>query len=141
MYGLPQRTVGCPCQLALRSYPQRGPTRLAGAEPPTRALFWMDPPRPWVPSIQRWDEHRTELRMEHKAGHASAGAPRRVSVKGTEGGDGTVIVKTYRGKVWMSMPPFIWEATLDPAKVDELMHVLGLAREEATKYGNDSPAV
>ncbi|MGH3718645.1 MAG: hypothetical protein ACRDRI_07350 [Pseudonocardiaceae bacterium] len=52
-----------------------------------------------------------------------------------------MIVKTYQGKVWMPMPPFIWEATLDPAKVDELMRVLGPAREEATKYGNDSRAV
>ncbi|MGH3826291.1 MAG: hypothetical protein ACRDQX_03830 [Pseudonocardiaceae bacterium] len=79
--------------------------------------------------------------MEHKAGYAGAGAPRRVSVTGTEGGDGTVIVKTYRGKVRMSMPPFIWEATLDPVKVDELIQALGPTREEVTKYGNDSPAV
>jgi hypothetical protein len=34
--------------------------------------------------------------------------------------------------VWLSIvPPFTWEAIMEPGKVDELIHVLGLAREEA----------
>ncbi len=30
------------------------------------------------------------------------------------------------------MPPFTWEAIMELGKVDELIHVLGLAREEAS---------
>lgn len=77
--------------------------------------------------------------MEHEDDRrrpATPGTPRTVSVKGTEGVTVNVVVKTYRGKVWMVWPPFIWEAIMDSAKVDELVHVLGLAREEAKKDGS-----
>lgn len=62
------------------------------------------------------------------------GIPRRVLVKGREGVTATVVVTTYRGEVWMSIvPAFTWEAIMESRKVDELIHALGLAREEAMK--------
>jgi hypothetical protein len=58
------------------------------------------------------------------------GVPRRVSVKGMQRVDVTVV----QGKVWMSIsPPFTWEAIMEPGKVDEVMSVLGAARDEAKK--------
>jgi hypothetical protein len=60
--------------------------------------------------------------------------PRRVSVKGMEGVSVTVIVAVVQGNVWMSIrPPFTWEAIMEPGKVDELMHVLELARDDAKR--------
>ncbi|MGH3512657.1 MAG: hypothetical protein ACRDQV_09140 [Pseudonocardiaceae bacterium] len=48
----------------------------------------------------------------------------------------TVVVTVVRDKVWLSIsPPFTWEAIMDPAKVDELMHVLELATDEARQVG------
>ncbi|MGH3752072.1 MAG: hypothetical protein ACRDRP_05135 [Pseudonocardiaceae bacterium] len=59
---------------------------------------------------------------------------RRLSVKGSGGVAATVIVMTQRGYVWVSiMPPFTWEAIMEPVKVDELIHMLGLARDDAKK--------
>jgi Na+/proline symporter len=55
-------------------------------------------------------------------------------VKGSGGVDATVIVIAQQGYVWVSiMPPFTWEAIMNPGKVDELIHVLKLARENAVK--------
>jgi hypothetical protein len=69
-----------------------------------------------------------------QATYASMGIPRRISVKGMGGIAATVIVKTYRGHVWMSIvPPFTWEAIMEPGKVDELIHVLVLARDDAKR--------
>jgi hypothetical protein len=60
--------------------------------------------------------------------------PRRVVVKGREGVVATVVVTVYRGDVWMSIvPPFTWEAIMEPAKVDELIQVLGSARQEVRR--------
>lgn len=57
---------------------------------------------------------------------------RRVFVKGMQGIDVTVVVTVVQGTVWLSIsPPFTWEAIMKPGKVDELMHVLELARDEA----------
>jgi hypothetical protein len=73
-----------------------------------------------------------------------------VSVKGREGVAATVVVTTYPGYVWMSIvPPFTWEAIMDPGHVDQLIHALGLAREESnrrvpvggTKVGSGSNGV
>ncbi len=62
------------------------------------------------------------------------GILRRISVKGAEGAAATVVVTTYREQVWMSIVPlFMWEAIMELEEVDELMHVLGLARQEAEK--------
>ena len=64
----------------------------------------------------------------------SPGMPRRVSVKACQGEDAKVVVTVVRGTVWLSIsPPFTWEAIMEPGKVDELMHVLELAREEAKR--------
>jgi hypothetical protein len=59
---------------------------------------------------------------------------RRVAVEGSGGVSATVIVVARRGQVWISiMPPFTWEAILEPIKVDELMHNLALAQEDAKR--------
>jgi hypothetical protein len=66
--------------------------------------------------------------------YSSMGVPRRVCVKGMEGVNATVVVTVVQGKVWVSIsPPFTWEAIMEPVKVDELMHVLKLARDDAKK--------
>ncbi|MGH3800271.1 MAG: hypothetical protein ACRDTD_09095 [Pseudonocardiaceae bacterium] len=81
-----------------------------------------------------------------QATYTSMGIRRRVSVKGMQGVDATVIVTVVQGKVWMSiMPPFTWEAIMEPGKVDEVMSALGVARDEAKKMaaarsGRASPA-
>lgn len=64
----------------------------------------------------------------------SAGIPRRVSVGSTDGAMVTVVVTVQRGHVWLSIvPPFTWEAIMQPGKVDELIHALALARDEAER--------
>jgi Na+/proline symporter len=66
------------------------------------------------------------------------GMPRRIAVKGMQGVDATVVVTVVRGTVWLSIsPPFTWEAIMQPGKVDEVIHVLKLARDEATKAAAD----
>ena len=62
------------------------------------------------------------------------GVPRRVRVKGMQGVDATVVVTVVHDKVWLSISPLLtWEAMMEPGKVDEVMSVLGLARDEARK--------
>lgn len=62
---------------------------------------------------------------------------RKVSVKGSGGVSATVVVTVQQGKVWVSItPPFTWEAIMEPAKVDELMRLLGLAQEDAKRMVN-----
>jgi hypothetical protein len=64
----------------------------------------------------------------------TSSVPRRVFVKGMQGVDVTLIVTVVQGTVWVSIsPPFTWEAIMEPVKVDELLHVLELARDEARK--------
>ena len=127
--------------MALRSFFQRRSKRLAGTDPPNRVLFWMDPPRPWcrIHATMMTRLRNGVVDVEHEDDRPDQllpGTPHKVSVEGTEGVTANVVVKPYRGKVWMSLPPFTWEAILDSAKVDELVHVLGLAREEATRDGS-----
>ncbi|MGH3695806.1 MAG: hypothetical protein ACRDRX_17760 [Pseudonocardiaceae bacterium] len=58
--------------------------------------------------------------------------PRRVLVTGMQGVEVTVVVTVVRGTVWMSIsPPFTLEAILEPGKVDEVVAVLEVARDEA----------
>jgi hypothetical protein len=53
-----------------------------------------------------------------------------------QGVDATVLVTVMRGTVWMSIrPPFIWEAIMEPAKVDEVIRALESARSEAESMG------
>lgn len=62
------------------------------------------------------------------------GAPRRVLVKGMQGVDAVVVVTVVRDTVWMSIsPPFTWEAIMEPGKVDDVISVLELARDQAKK--------
>lgn len=59
---------------------------------------------------------------------------RKVAVRGSGGVSATIIVVARQGRVWISiMPPFTWEAILEPITVDELTHTLELAREDAMK--------
>lgn len=63
-----------------------------------------------------------------------AGMPRRVRVKGMRGVDVTVVVTRVRDTVWLSISsPFMREAIMEPGKVDELISVLTLTRDEARK--------
>ncbi len=81
------------------------------------------------------------------ATYSNMGIPRKVSVEGMRGVVATVVVTVVQGKVWMSVsPPFTWEAIMESGKVDELMHVLELAREDAkemsaARSGYTPPAV
>jgi len=60
------------------------------------------------------------------------GMPRRVRVTGMQGAAATVVVTVVRDRVWLSIsPPFTWEAIMAPGKVDEVISVLTLARDEA----------
>jgi hypothetical protein len=62
------------------------------------------------------------------------GMSRRVRVKGMEGVDANVVVTVVQGKVWLSIsPPFTREAIMEPGKVDEVISMLELARDEAKK--------
>ncbi|MGH3975171.1 MAG: hypothetical protein ACRDS9_17855 [Pseudonocardiaceae bacterium] len=62
------------------------------------------------------------------------GMPRRVHVKGMQGVDATVVVTVVRDTVWLSIsPPFTWEAIMQPDKVDKVISMLELARDEAKK--------
>lgn len=66
--------------------------------------------------------------------YAGSAVYRRLSVKGSEGVVASVVVKSTRGHVWVSItPPFTWEVIMEPGKIDELIHILGLAREDAKK--------
>lgn len=59
---------------------------------------------------------------------------RKVSVKGSGGVTATIVVTAQRGKVWVSIePPFIWEAIMEPEKVDELIRTLGQAGDDAKR--------
>ncbi|MGH3976075.1 MAG: hypothetical protein ACRDS9_22525, partial [Pseudonocardiaceae bacterium] len=59
---------------------------------------------------------------------------RKVPVKGSGGVSATVVVRVQKGQVWVSIvPPFTWEAIMEPVKVDELIRTLGLAREDAQR--------
>ncbi|MGH3897757.1 MAG: hypothetical protein ACRDTA_05770 [Pseudonocardiaceae bacterium] len=60
--------------------------------------------------------------------------PRRVRVKGMQGVDATVVVTVVHDTVWLSIsPPFTWEAIMEPGKVDDVISVLELARDDTMK--------
>lgn len=59
---------------------------------------------------------------------------RRISVKGSGGVTATIVIFTRQGTVLMSIvPPFTWEAIMDPEQVDELISALELAKNDAKK--------
>lgn len=87
---------------------------------------------------ERWAKER--FQPEDVAGPQATpttrGMPRKVYVKGMQGVDAAVVVTVVRGAVWMSiMPPFTWEAMMDPGKVDEVIRALESARGEAATIG------
>ncbi|MGH3996207.1 MAG: hypothetical protein ACRDTJ_01940, partial [Pseudonocardiaceae bacterium] len=50
------------------------------------------------------------------------------------GVDATVVVTVVHDTVWLSISPrFTWEAIMGPGKVDEIISMLELARDEAKK--------
>ncbi|MGH3695168.1 MAG: hypothetical protein ACRDRX_14475 [Pseudonocardiaceae bacterium] len=62
------------------------------------------------------------------------GLPRRIHVKGMAGIDATVVVTVVQDTVWLSIsPPFTYEAIMKAGKVDEVISMLELARDEAKK--------
>jgi hypothetical protein len=62
------------------------------------------------------------------------GKPRRVRVKGMQGVDATIVVTVVQDTVWLSIsPPLTWEAIMEPGKVNAVISILELARDEATK--------
>jgi hypothetical protein len=62
------------------------------------------------------------------------GVPRRIRVTCTQGVDVTVVVTVVQDTVWLSIsPPFTWEAIMETGKVDEVISMLKLARDEAQK--------
>jgi hypothetical protein len=66
-----------------------------------------------------------------RVSHLPSPMPRVVAVTGSGGIAATVIVTVRRGFVWVSiMPPFTWEAILDPGKVDELVRTLTSAGKD-----------
>ena len=66
---------------------------------------------------------------------------RKVSAKGSGGVSATVIVIAQHGSVWMSiMPPFTWEAIMEPGKVDELIRTLTVARDNAQRMVSSTRA-
>ncbi|MGH3669062.1 MAG: hypothetical protein ACRDSH_00275 [Pseudonocardiaceae bacterium] len=72
--------------------------------------------------------------LSNEQAYTNMSVPRRVCVKGMEGINATVVVTVVQDAVWLSIsPPFTWEAIMAPGKVDELVHVLELARDEARK--------
>lgn len=72
--------------------------------------------------------------LVRQASWPNTSVPRRVFVMGMKGVDVTLVVTVVQGTVWVSIsPPLTWEAIMEPIKVDELMHVLKLARDEAKR--------
>jgi hypothetical protein len=48
------------------------------------------------------------------------------------GVDAAVVVTVVRDTVWLSIsPPLTWEAIMEPGKVDEVISILELTRNEA----------
>lgn len=59
---------------------------------------------------------------------------RKVSVEGSGGIAATVVVTAQRGQVWVSItPPFTSAVIMKLEKVDEVIHALALARDDAKK--------
>ncbi len=72
--------------------------------------------------------------------HRDSTVRRTVSVKGSGGVTATLVVTARRGQVWVSIdPPFTWSAIMEPAEVDELIHTLAEATEDAQRTGGLRP--
>ncbi len=79
--------------------------------------------------IQRQPAGSTAVQVEY-----TGSVHRKVSVEGSGGVAATVVVIAQRGQVWVSiMPPFTGAAIMESGKVDEMIHTLALARDDAKK--------
>jgi len=59
---------------------------------------------------------------------------RKVSVEGSGGVAATVVVVAQQGQIWVSItPPFTGAAIMESGKVDEVIHTLAQARDDAKK--------
>lgn len=86
--------------------------------------------RPWVPFVNTggW------------AGGTTMGI-HKVAAKGSGGTSATVVVLAQQGDVWLSIdPPLTWEAIMTPSKVDEVIRILGLARDDAKRMRAAGPS-
>ncbi|MGH3999742.1 MAG: hypothetical protein ACRDTJ_20040 [Pseudonocardiaceae bacterium] len=80
----------------------------------------------------------TPRRPEQQADLPTSPVPRKVRVKGRQEVDATVVVTVVHDTVWLSIsPPFTWEAIMKPEKVDKVISMLELARDEAIKVATD----
>lgn len=79
--------------------------------------------------------HQSEGPSNGQSKYATGtGTPRRVSVNACEDRVATIVVPAAQGNVWMSiLPPFTWDAIMEPRTVDEVIRVLELARDEAMR--------
>lgn len=76
----------------------------------------------------------TQLQPEDSPARQRGSVYRKVSVKGSGGVAATMVVIAQQGQVLVSIvPPFTWDAIMEPGKVDEVIHTLGLARDDAKK--------
>ena len=82
---------------------------------------------------QHSGDRRGSYRLgNRRASYSPSPMPRIMTATGSGGVAATVIVTVRRGFVWISiMPPFTWEAILDPGQVDELVQTLTLAGKDA----------
>ncbi|MGH4013640.1 MAG: hypothetical protein ACRDSL_06835 [Pseudonocardiaceae bacterium] len=65
---------------------------------------------------------------------------RTLTVKGRQGTDVTVVVETYRGKVWLvsADPPFSVEAIMEPSQAESLGDLLARAARDARGSTKDT---
>ncbi len=79
-------------------------------------------------------QDQPEDAADGQAIHTDFFVRRKISVNGSGGVAATVVVTVQRGQVWVSIQPlFTWEAIMEPGKVDELIHTLAQARQDAKK--------
>lgn len=75
-----------------------------------------------------------ETDVTERVASLGAGFLRRVSVKGMQESDATVVVRVVQGMVWISIiPPFTVEAIMEPDKVDQMIQTLQSARREVER--------
>lgn len=73
-------------------------------------------------------------RFTQQSAQVTPAVHRKITVRGSGGVAATIIVIARQGRVLLSvMPPFTWEAILEPRQIAELTHTLELARDDAEK--------
>lgn len=78
--------------------------------------------------------------MPEPSSRVTPAVHRKITVRGSGGVAATIIVIARQGRVLLSiMPPFTWEAILEPSRIAELTHTLELARDDAEKMAVTPP--